>query len=257
MRIGIIDLLGKEPPRNGYSRLMRANNTSIMPQVVAVWCEQEGHETHMAYYSGTELLAGGLPEEGLDLVFINAFSQCGLLAYAFSSFFRSQNVPTVLGGPHARSYPEDARNYFDYVVGFCDQELIRDILADAEMHRPLGVYLSAQKQPMELPGLRQRWKWLKPSMDRARILKLVPFLGSLGCPYTCSFCIDAVVPYQPLDYDGLRDDLRFFRDLNLRGGIAVWHDPNFGIRFDQYLDVIEDAVPPGSVTFVAETSLSL
>ncbi len=44
MRIGIVDLLGKEPPTNGYSRLMRANNTSIMPQVIAVWCEEEGHE---------------------------------------------------------------------------------------------------------------------------------------------------------------------------------------------------------------------
>jgi hypothetical protein len=256
MRIGIIDLLGKEPPRNGYSRLMRANNTSIMPQVVGVWCEEEGHEAHIAYYSGTELLAGGLPEE-LDLLFVNAFSQCALLAYAFSAWHRHRGVPTVLGGPHARSYPEDARKYFDYVVGFCDKELVRDILRDPAPQRPLGAYLSAHRQPAELPGLRQRWKFLEPSMDRARVLKLVPFLGSLGCPYKCSFCIDAVVPYQPLAYDGLKDDLRFFQSLKLRQGVAVWHDPNFGIRFDDYLDAIEEVVPPGTVTFVAETSLSL
>jgi hypothetical protein len=43
----------------------------------------------------------------------------------------------------------------------------------------------------------------------------------------------------------------------MRRGVAVWHDPNFGIRFDETLDAIEEAVPPGSVTFVAETSLSL
>ncbi|HEX5726965.1 MAG TPA: radical SAM protein [Longimicrobiaceae bacterium] len=256
MRIGIIDLLGKEPPRNGYSRLMRPNNTSIMPQVVGVWCEEEGHEVHMAYYSGPALLAGGVPED-LDLLFINAFSQASLLAYAISNYYRQQGVPTVLGGPHARSYPEDARKYFDYVVGFCDRELLRDILRDAGEHRPLGLYLSAQKQPHELPGLRQRWKFLQPSMERAKILKLVPLLGSLGCPYTCSFCIDAVVPYQPLDYEGIKDDLRFFLELKLPRSVAVWHDPNFGIRFDQYLDAIEEAVPPGSVTFVAETSLSL
>ena len=256
MRIGIIDLLGKEPPRNGYSRLMRANNTSIMAQVVGAWCEEEGHETHIAYYSGPELLAGGLPDR-LDLVFINAFSQAALLAYAFSGFYRKQGVPTVLGGPHARSYPEDARKYFDYVVGFCDQELLRDILNDAEQHRPLGVYLSATKQPSELPGLRRRWKFLKPAMDKATVLKLVPLLGSLGCPYKCSFCIDAVVPYQPLAFEGLQDDLRFYQELNLPRAVAVWHDPNFGIRFDEYLDAVEEAVRPGSVTFVAETSLSL
>ena len=256
MRIGIIDLLGKEPPRNGYSRLMRANNTSIMPQVVGVWCEEAGHQVHIAYYSGPELLAGGLPED-LDLVFINAFSQCALLAYAFSAYYRAKGAATVLGGPHARSYPEDSRRYFDYVVGFCDRALLMDLLRDAAPHRPLGEYLSAAKQPSELPGLRQRWKFLKPSMDRARVLKLVPLLGSLGCPYKCSFCIDAVVPYQPLAFEGLKDDLRFYRELNLPRAVAVWHDPNFGIRFDEYLDAIEDAVPPGSITFVAETSLSL
>ena len=255
MRIGIIDLLGKEPPRNGYSRLMRANNTSIMPQVVAVWCEEEGHQVHYAYYSGPELLAGGLPDE-LDLVFINAFSQAALLAYAFSGFYRNAGVPTVLGGPHARSYPEDAARYFDYVVGFCDRETLRDILRDAGPHRP-GVYLSAAHQPDALPGLRQRWKFLAPAMEQARVLRLVPLLGSLGCPYRCSFCIDAVVPYQPLAYDGLKDDLRFFQELRLPRSVAVWHDPNFGIRFDDYLDAIEEVVPPGAVTFVAETSLSL
>jgi len=256
MRIGIIDLLGKEPPTNGYSRLMRANNTSIMAQVVGVWCEQEGHEVHIAYYSGPERLAGGIPDD-IDLLFVNAFSQCALLAYAFSGMYRARGVPTVLGGPHARSYPEDARRYFDYVVGFCCRETLRDILADAELHPGEGVYLSALRQPESLPGLRERWKFLKPSMDTAKVLKLVPLLGSLGCPYKCSFCIDAVVGYQPLGTDGIVDDLRFYRELRLPRAVAVWHDPNFAIRFDETLDAIEEAVPPGSITFFAESSMSL
>jgi hypothetical protein len=256
MRIGIIDLLGKEPPRNGYSRLMRANNTSIMAQVVGVWCEEEGHDVHIAYYSGPERLAGGLPDD-LDLLFINAFSQCAMLAYAFSALYRKKGVPTVLGGPHARSYPEDARKYFDYVVGFCDRETLRDILADASFHQPLGVYVSATGQPHSLPGLRQRWKFLKPAMDQAKLLRLVPLIGSLGCPYKCSFCIDAVVGYQPLETEGIIDDVRFFRDLKLTRAVASWHDPNFAIRFDETLDAVEEAVPPGTVPFLAEMSMAL
>jgi len=39
--------------------------------------------------------------------------------------------------------------------------------------------------------------------------------------------------------------------------MVAWHDPNFGVRFDDYLDVIERAVPPGSIDFLAESSLSL
>jgi hypothetical protein len=85
---------------------------------------------------------------------------------------------------------------------------------------------------------------------------MVPMLGSMGCPYTCAFCIDATVPYRPMDFKVLRDDLRFLLTMFKRPLVA-WHDPNFGVRFDEYLDMIEDAVPPGSIDFVAESSLSL
>jgi hypothetical protein len=256
MRIGVIDLLGKEPPRNAYSRFMRANNTSVMAQVVAVWCEEEGHQVSMAYYSGSELLAGGLPD-GLDLVFFNSFSQTALVAYAMSAQLRAAGVVTVLGGPHARSYPGDARRYFDYVVGFCDRQLIRDLLQNPARSRPLGLCLSASRHPEELPGLTRRWKFLLPAMERARVLRLVPMIGSLGCPYSCSFCVDAGVPYQPLEVESLKADLRFFREHRLPRSIIAWHDPNFGVQFDTFLDAIEEAVPPGSITFLAETSLSL
>ncbi|MCH7475016.1 MAG: radical SAM protein, partial [Gemmatimonadetes bacterium] len=36
-----------------------------------------------------------------------------------------------------------------------------------------------------------------------------------------------------------------------------WHDPNFGVRFNDIMDAIEDAVPPGSMDHIAESSLSL
>ena len=85
---------------------------------------------------------------------------------------------------------------------------------------------------------------------------MVPMLGSLGCPYTCAFCIDATVPYQPMDFEVLREDLRFLL-TKFKRPLVAWHDPNFGVRFNDYMDMIEDAVPPGSIDFVAESSLSL
>jgi hypothetical protein len=36
-----------------------------------------------------------------------------------------------------------------------------------------------------------------------------------------------------------------------------WVDPNFGVRFDEYMNVIESAVRPGRLQFAAESSLSL
>jgi hypothetical protein len=38
---------------------------------------------------------------------------------------------------------------------------------------------------------------------------------------------------------------------------VAWHDPNFGVRFEDYMEAIEAAAPPGSIDFIAESSLSL
>ena len=253
--IGIIDLVTKAPTRALYARLMNANMASIMPQVIAVWCEEEGHEVTFVCYTGFEDLAAMLPENP-DLVFIGAFSQAAQLSYAMSNFFRSRGAVTVLGGPHARCYPQDAQKYFDYVLGFTDKGVIRDLLQDCSPQRPYGIHLAAERQPADLPGVRERWKFIEPTLQKAPTIKIVPMLGSLGCPYTCSFCIDSVVPYQPLDFEVMKEDLRFLLQKFRRPRVA-WHDPNFGIRFDDYMGAIEEAAPPGSIDFIAESSLSL
>jgi len=255
LRIGIIDLVTKAPTRALYARLMNANMASIMPQVIAVWCEEEGHEVTFVCYTGFEDLAAMLPENP-DLVFIGAFSQAAQLSYAMSNFFRSRGAVTVLGGPHARCYPQDAQKYFDYVLGFTDKGVIRDLLQDCSPQRPYGIHLAAERQPADLPGVRERWKFIEPTLQKAPTIKIVPMLGSLGCPYTCSFCIDSVVPYQPLDFEVMKEDLRFLLQKFRRPRVA-WHDPNFGIRFDDYMGAIEEAAPPGSIDFIAESSLSL
>ncbi len=255
LRIGIIDLVTKAPTRALYARLMNANMASIMPQVIAVWCEEEGHEVTFICYTGFEDLAKMLPQN-LDLVFIGAFSQAAQLSYAMSNFFRSRGAITVLGGPHARCYPQDAQKYFDYVLGFTDKSVIRELLQDCSPQRSYGIHLSAERQPATLPGVQERWKFIEPTLRKAPTIKIVPMLGSLGCPYTCSFCIDSVVPYQPLDFEVMKADLRFLLQKFPRPRIA-WHDPNFGVRFDDYMDAIEEAAPPGSIDFIAESSLSL
>jgi hypothetical protein len=81
-------------------------------------------------------------------------------------------------------------------------------------------------------------------------------IASMGCPYTCSFCIDSTQPYQALDFDVMRDDLRFLLTKFKKPTIA-WHDPNFGIKFEDNLRAISTAAPPKSFRFIAESSLSI
>ena len=238
-----------------FARVMNANFAAIMPQVIAVWCEQQGHDVTLVCYTGFENLVDELPDN-VDLVFIGAFTEAAQLAYALSNLFRSRGAVTVIGGPHARCYPQDAVKYFDYVLGFTDKQLVCDLLEDCSRHRPIGVPMAARKQPGALPGVRERWKFIEPTLKKAPFIKMVPMIGSLGCPYTCSFCIDSVIPYQPLDVDVIKEDLRFLLQ-RFKRPLVGWHDPNFGVRFNDIMDAIEEAVPPDSIDFIAESSLSL
>jgi hypothetical protein len=255
LQIGIIDLVSKKPNKKLFARIMNANFASIMPQVVGVWCEEEGHNVTYICYTGAEDLLAELPQNA-DLIFIGAFTESAQTAYALSNLLKSRGAITVLGGPHARCYPEDARKYFDYVTGFTNKNIIEEILHDCSPHRPLGLHLDAFKQPVSLPGVRERWKFIEPTLKKAPLIKMVPMLGSLGCPYTCSFCIDSTVTYQPLNFEVMKEDLSFLL-TKFKRPLVGWHDPNFGIRFDDYMNAIEESVPEDRIDFIAESSLSL
>lgn len=256
LKVGILDLAARAPSKKIFSRIMRANLASIMPQIVGVWAEQAGHEVHFVCYTGTENLLEELPSD-IDVLFISAFTRSAQVAYAISNMYQQQGTITVLGGPHARCYPEDSQKYFDYVLGLTDKTVITDLLSDCSRQRPYGVFLAAARQPDYLPGVRERWRFISATLAKAPTrLKIVPMIGSLGCPYSCSFCIDSTVDYQQLEFEQIGEDLKFIREVMPRPMVG-WHDPNFGVRFNEYMSVIEQAAPNGSVPFIAESSLSL
>jgi radical SAM superfamily enzyme YgiQ (UPF0313 family) len=63
-----------------------------------------------------------------DWVFISCYTQVSPLAYALAKILRIRGTITVLGGPHAKSFPVDALRFFDYVVKECNQQLISNLL---------------------------------------------------------------------------------------------------------------------------------
>ena len=255
LNVTIIDMTAQGPTRDPFGWLMNANYASVMPQAVAVWAEELGHRVNYQCYTGFEGEGTDWADD-TDVLFIGAFTYSAQAVYAISNVYRRAGAVTALGGPHARCYPEDAAKYFDYVLGFTGKPEIAEVLSDGEPHRPVGRQISAPGQPRTLPSVRARWKFVDAALKKAPVAKLVPMIGSMGCPYTCSFCIDSTVDYQPLSFEELKADLRFLRTKFKRPRVG-WHDPNFGIRFNDYMDAIEEAVPPGAMNFVAESSLSL
>ena len=255
LKIGVIDLVSKGPTTTLWARIMHANLASIMPQVVATWCEQEGHTVQMICYTGFEDLGKELPRD-VDVVFICSFTQAALLAYSLSNYFRKKGAVTVLGGPHARCYPDDATLYFDYVLGFTHKSTILEVLDNCVPQKDIGKYLSEKKQPSGIPGVAERWKFIEPTLKKSPFIKTVPMIGSLGCPYTCAFCIDSTVPYQNLDFEVMKNDLRFLL-TKFKKPMVAWHDPNFGIKFNETLDAISSVAHPKSFRFIGESSLSV
>jgi radical SAM superfamily enzyme YgiQ (UPF0313 family) len=258
LNIGVLDLLSGEAKGGAahpYAMIYRRMFYGVMPQVVAAWCRRRGHRVHYATYFGQRRPEGLMPD-GLDLVFISAFTEASALAYALAVLFRQNGVRTVLGGPHARSFPNDASRFFDAVVVSCDAAAIDDVVRG---EYPPGAIVRAPEKEVEIPLLEER----HADIDRATLIagrhwgfSVVPLLASTGCPYACDFCVDWNNPYRGRSTDELQADLCYAASA-MPGRLLAFHDPNFGVRFDQVLEAF-DAVAPGNRNpYLIESTLSI
>ena len=96
MNIAIIEILALEGCRwidHLYNLLITRQFTSIMPQVVAVWCRQLGHRVHYASYYGFGDPIELIPTDA-EIVFFACYTQASPLAYALSKILRSRGVRT-------------------------------------------------------------------------------------------------------------------------------------------------------------------
>ena len=56
LKISIIDLIHNSPSQSLYRRAMFSNYISIMPQIIGVWCREEGHEVSYSIFTGSQKL---------------------------------------------------------------------------------------------------------------------------------------------------------------------------------------------------------
>ena len=131
MRIGVLELTSAGVTRRwdnmAYNYLVIKQYASIMPQAISVWCRNLGHEVFYATFFGNKDPKQLLPND-LDVVFISTYTQASALAYALAKLYRKEKTLTVMGGPHAKQFPEDCLRFFDIVVLDCDKTLISEIL---------------------------------------------------------------------------------------------------------------------------------
>ena len=259
MKVGVIDILADTPPNNWrmsvYNRYFQRQLMGIMPQVISVWCRRLGHEVHYTTYYGQDDIMRLLPAE-IDVLFVSAYTQASALAYAVAKVFRKKGTLTVIGGAHARSFPTDCLRFFDLVVRDCDQELIEDILRG---HYDPPAMISSGRPLTDFPSVEERMPEIAIASfynGRPRRMSTVPMLSSTGCPYTCNFCVDWNSKYSNRSAESLLTDLQFLSQ-NWPRLLVGYHDPNFAVRFDETMNVIEEIPKERRNYYVMESSLSV
>lgn len=257
MRVGVLEILTDNVSHSWidreYDGRFRRQYASIPPQAVSVWCRQLGHEVHYATYYGQNPPDTLLPE-GLDAVFLATYTQASALAYALARLYRSRGALTILGGPHATSFPTDSLRFFDYVVHDCDRNVIEGILQGD--YEP-GSVITSGRILEDVPSVEERMPEIRTACfeGTSSPIRNVSLLTSLGCPYRCDFCVDWKNDYVMMPKDRLLADLRYVSE-NLPGLLIGFHDPNFAVRFDEILDLMEE-IPAGRRNpYAMESSLS-
>jgi radical SAM superfamily enzyme YgiQ (UPF0313 family) len=257
MRVGVLEILTDSVSQSWiereYDGRFRRQYASIAPQAVSVWCRQLGHEVHYATYYGQSPPETLLPDD-LDAVFLATYTQASALAYALARLYRSRGALTVLGGPHATSFPTDSLRFFDFVVHDCDKNLIDGILrGDFEP----GSVVSSGRILDDVPSVEERMPEIRIAYfgGKPSPIRNISLLTSLGCPYRCDFCVDWKNDYVMMPKDRLLADLRYMSE-KMPGMLIGFHDPNFGVKFDEMLDLMEE-IPAGRRNpYAMESSLS-
>lgn len=258
LKVGVLDLLSTPAlswSEAAYDFVMTKQYAGLTPQAVSVWCRRRGHETYYAAYYGVGDPLRWFPDD-LDVVFVATYSQASAFAYALAKLWRRAGTRTVVGGPHAKAFPRDCARFFDVVVLECNEGLVEDVVAG---RIPPGTVVSATLPFQDVPSVAERLPELRASAfacGRPYFSTTIPYLASVGCPYTCDFCIDAHTPYRQLSLDRLATDLRFVA-THFPGVMFGFHDPNFGVRFDAIMDVLESLPPASRLPYIVESSLSV
>lgn len=259
MRVGVMELL-QDRPAGGlsyriYNAQISKQFTSITPQAIAVWCRQGGHRVYYATYYGQADPKSLLPDD-LDVVFIGTYTPyCGL-AYSLAKLYRRENTLTVIGGPHAKSFPDDCLRYFDLVVKECDRNVVEDILK-RRFDPPMVI--TSGKPLTEVPSVEERMPdIIRASFSRGKPTRMsvIHLLSSVGCPYTCNFCLDWDNSYVSLSDDVLKNNLDYL-SRNYPKVLLGFDDPNFGINFEDTLSVLEQIPESRRNPYVIESSLSV
>ncbi len=137
--------------------------------------------------------------EDVDLVGLTAMTMHAVRAYEIADRFRARGITVVMGGLHASSLPQEAKEHVDAVVIGEAEGVWKGLLEDFQQGRLQPFYqsqsfcsLKSQPHP-RIDLLKKQHYWTINCVQATR-----------GCPFSCDFCSVAqffgnTYRYRPVD----------------------------------------------------------
>lgn len=122
-------------------------------------------------------------DEEFDLVLTSGFTLQAPRAYEIADHFRSKGSIVIMGGQHASSIPEEAKEHADSVVVGEGEDVFPALLEDLKNGCLKPFYYSGRNIPAEqLPSPRF------DILEMTEKYNKVAVQATRGCPYLCEFC---------------------------------------------------------------------
>ena len=154
-----------------------------------------------------------------DLVGITSYTSTSYQAYQISSYFKSRNIPVVMGGIHATLMPEEVSKYVNSVVVGEAEGSWSKVLEDFSKNELKSIYHSEFCSADKIVSS-------KHSII-SNGYNLSTIQASRGCPYNCNYCSVSIingskVRLRPIyniikEWQTIKNDFVWFADDNLFG----------------------------------------
>lgn len=121
-----------------------------------------------------------------DLIAISAITPTINRAYEYAAYFRSKNIPVVIGGVHATLNPQEVLQHADSVVCGLANESWPQLLKDFKDNKLQKVYKQGENIDFSDMPLPDRSCYKNKSISPMRLNSIQ---ATYGCDNTCEFCV--------------------------------------------------------------------
>jgi radical SAM superfamily enzyme YgiQ (UPF0313 family) len=144
---------------------------------------------HVEYHEIADLCNESNLPTHFDLVTISTFTAQFKEACAIADFYRSKNIPVVMGGITASSLPEETREHCTSVVIGEGEPLWPEVLDDFERGNLKPFYVQSSRGQFDLHHAPMpRFDLLDPDKYNR-----ITVQTSRGCPHKCEFCASSIL----------------------------------------------------------------